>query len=101
MKKKMTKVWAAEVRSEFRLGSARASCSFTPCSRPADLARRVPTGAFVILMGLQQPTVDDVTTTNTLEVWRDKLAREDRRASDPPPGAQAVRKPSHTPARKV
>ena len=35
---------------------ARASCSFTsftPCSRPADFARRVPTGAFVILMGLQ------------------------------------------------
>ncbi|MDC0526311.1 hypothetical protein OAO87_04835 [bacterium] len=30
----------------------------------------------------RQPTVDDVTTTNTLEVWRDKLQREARCAAD-------------------
>ena len=29
-------------------------------------------------MSARQPTVDDVTTTNTLEVWRDKLHRESR-----------------------
>ena len=29
-------------------------------------------------MPLLQPTVDEVTTTNTLEVWRDKLHREQR-----------------------
>lgn len=36
-----------------------------------------------------QPTVDDVTTTNTLEVWRDKLTREKRSASRPWPLACA------------
>ena len=32
-------------------------------------------------MPRMQPTVDDVTTTNTLEVWRDKLNREERCAA--------------------
>ena len=57
----------------------------------------MPTGAFVILMGLQQPTVDDVTTTNTLEVWRDKLAREDRRAHPIPPLARKLSASPRTP----
>ena len=35
-------------------------------------------------MTSRQPTVDDVTTTNTLEVWRDKLTRETRCALHPP-----------------
>ena len=33
--------------------------------------------------GPRLPTVDDLTTTHTLEVWNNKLARENRRLTLP------------------
>ena len=44
---------------------------------PSKLTPSVAQNRSYFTMGIQ-PTVDDVTTTNTVEVWRDKLAREDR-----------------------